>query len=338
MFRSRVVGPFPGLSLGVSRRCLWTSRFSKRLPIRIIDNVAAGEEIFSREKVLSEPAVGLAVNYRPDFLNVPSGRPGRVSLLQVATPSCVFLFQLFKFVQMKTLDLVNQPDEPISNGKTHKFFKRHENLKHVESSLKLVLPPAVISLLESETIRKVGYKISEQTSKLETDWNIPVNGSVDLEMMIGREYKYSLTQLCDYILDVDWEHHSMGLSFSNPTYCQKLHFSDWQANTLTQEQLIYAADEAAAPLQVYQKLQESFNKREDLDKHFFELEKQRILHRLLEKGHATVNHIRFEHGGRDPIIRDSSDFEVLEAIHDPQAYKMARKWKLQSLKERKKKK
>mmetsp|Transcript_5250 Transcript_5250/g.6613 ORF Transcript_5250/g.6613 Transcript_5250/m.6613 type:complete len:436 (+) Transcript_5250:1-1308(+) len=219
--------------------------------------------------------------------------------------------------------------------KQYKFTRRTENIKAVESNLILELPPKLINLLDRRDILKVGYGIKKQRNKLEGDWNVPLNGLLDLVNMFGEDYSYSLSQMCEYVLNVDWNHHSMGVNFAQPNSTQEIHFSDWQADELTQEQILYAANEAFASLKICETIQEDFKQLGKLDEYLLEIEKKRILKRLLESGHATVEKIRNEASGYPITVRDQSDFDILDEISDPKLREKFHKWKIEDIQERK---
>jgi ribonuclease D len=91
----------------------------------------------------------------------------------------------------------------------------------------ITIPPAMLSLLEDENVRKVGVGICADAEKMLADWDIPIKGIVEL----GQK-GVSLAKLAKSAIDIKL------------TKNKKICMSNWEKRHLTHAQVLYAALDA----------------------------------------------------------------------------------------------
>ena len=97
-------------------------------------------------------------------------------------------------------------------------------------------PAGLCSLMENERVIKVGVGVNGDVQKLKADWDVVVNGAVDLSSVMqechGEETYLSLAKLASKLLGIDM--------------CKnkKVVLSNWEKPKLTRDQVVYAALDA----------------------------------------------------------------------------------------------
>lgn len=108
------------------------------------------------------------------------------------------------------------------------------------------IPDSLRSLLENESVTKVGVGIAGDCSKLSRDYNLTVNGVVDVSTVF-RPYRPPNFQLATLSMCF------LGKTLLKPS---SVRFSDWEAAVLSDEQILYAATDAFAGLKLYERSKE----------------------------------------------------------------------------------
>ncbi len=150
--------------------------------------------------IASYSIVGFDTETRPSF---KAGVTYKVSLLQLSTPTCCYLFRLHKFPFL----------DPIRN------------------------------ILESHDILKIGADVAGDIRSINQLFQINADGFYDLQSYIWEwgVGEKSLRKMSALIL---------GYRISK---AQRL--SNWEASSLTQQQQVYAATDAWACVEIYNRLQ-----------------------------------------------------------------------------------
>ncbi len=107
--------------------------------------------------------------------------------------------------------------------------------------------PALISFFENENIRKVGVALRDDIGKLQLVKRFTPRGFIDLQEYSNQFNIESngLRKLSAIVL---------GIRIS-----KSAQLSNWEADTLTEAQMVYAATDAWACLEIYNKLKKSVN-------------------------------------------------------------------------------
>jgi len=99
------------------------------------------------------------------------------------------------------------------------------------------LPPALLKILQSDEIKKVGVNIQMDLDKIAEHYNVKVNGALDLRKWLGTDGS---------------------LSFLASRYLKKrvekkdsIRRSKWSNSNLTEDQIIYAAIDAKVSFDLY---------------------------------------------------------------------------------------
>lgn len=117
------------------------------------------------------------------------------------------------------------------------------------------LPITLIQLLEDCSVLKVGIEISGDVKKLHKDYAILVNGFCDLRFIAENIPEFrdinirSLKNMAKIVA---------GIELSK---CSQLQCSDWEAETLSYEQMSYAAGDAIAAACIFDALVENISRR-----------------------------------------------------------------------------
>ncbi|CAN6486075.1 unnamed protein product [Victoria cruziana] len=109
------------------------------------------------------------------------------------------------------------------------------------------IPAILQSVLEDETIPKVGVAIANDASKILNDYGVRVKGLEDLSGLANRKFggaprKWSLGSLVEVLICKELE---------KP---KKIRLGNWEADVLSKDQLQYAATDAYASWYLYQVL------------------------------------------------------------------------------------
>ena len=109
------------------------------------------------------------------------------------------------------------------------------------------LEPALEQLLKDDSIRKVGLNIKGDATKLKTDFNIKIAAITELNDL-GKQVFPSERQ--------NWSLQRLALWACRRHLSKNVahRFCDWEAQQLSQEEVAYAAADAAAGLQIYRSL------------------------------------------------------------------------------------
>lgn len=148
----------------------------------------------AKEKIL-----GFDTETRPSFLK---GEHHAVSLLQLSTQNCVFLFRLNKFP----------------------------------------FPKELAELLSNENIIKAGVAVRDDIKALQKLYPFKASGFIDLAVEAKQQ------KIKNFGLG------ALTAIFLKQRLSKRAKISNWEKETLTNEQLLYAASDAWVGLQIYFKL------------------------------------------------------------------------------------
>ncbi len=165
--------------------------------IRVIDREELVEAACA--ELMRYPVIGFDTETRPSF---QAGVTYRVSLLQLSTPTCCYLFRLNK----------------------------------------IALSKPILKLLESREVLKIGADVAGDLRSLRQLRHFRDGGFVDLQSIAAKWgiAEKSLRKLSAIVLR------------QRVSKAQRL--SNWEAQTLTDKQLMYAAIDAWVCIRIYEKL------------------------------------------------------------------------------------
>ncbi|CAK9275885.1 unnamed protein product [Sphagnum jensenii] len=112
------------------------------------------------------------------------------------------------------------------------------------------IPPSLLSILQDSTILKVGVGIHGDAAKLRQDYQIWTHGLVDLSILANAKL------ISDPHAVKQWSLSSLAqeLTCKQVEKVQSIRTGDWEADPLSQPQLLYAATDAFASWHLYQVL------------------------------------------------------------------------------------
>lgn len=125
--------------------------------------------------------------------------------------------------------------------------------RHSEISLVSMLPQEFIDLMKSKSIIKVGVGIANDLEKLKTDYNIEYDTFLDLGSVTKSKLNLSrcgLESLSHYYFGVD--------NCARLKKTKTTQISNWEMYNLTDKQLSYAAYDALAAVEIYNKMKNEF--------------------------------------------------------------------------------
>lgn len=187
------------------------------IPIRIVyDNKRCQHAI--RDLMRTDPSfVGFDCEWAQSY-GRPRGREQRkISLIQIATENMIILIRI----------------------------------KAIAS--KRAIPPNLLSFLRSRAIIKCGVGIEGDAKKLRNDYGIELNGYVDLNNVLVREYGARDQQITDYQMIGLKRMAQMILQREMP-WKKKVNHKKWESRKLSPKQIQYACDDALVAYLIFQRL------------------------------------------------------------------------------------
>lgn len=195
--------------------------FGVAVPVVLTHTASAVEKLLKDHNVLEEQVIGLDLEWKPSCLNDDNQR-GKAAVLQIASSKIILLLQL------RTMIMREKGSDKEAN----------------EAELLRSVVPTLVEVLEASRVLKVGAGIKTDGAVLEKDYRIHCSGLLELNQFYQQPRKkpMSLMKLTSSVLGTQLEK-NLQITLSN-----------WERETLSEEQVKYAAFDVIASRAIFMSL------------------------------------------------------------------------------------